>query len=104
MVKGAATRFPASGQLANIRPYRKNLAVKGEEKIRFDTFSQQTYLASYYAFACPTLAADLHRQNGYRVRFNEQPKYPKIIEIVEEIPPGEKYTASLKLASRVGCR
>ena len=38
MVTGAATRFPAKGQLAIIRPYRKNLLGQGEEKVRFDIF------------------------------------------------------------------
>ena len=48
MVKGAAARSPAAGQIAAINPYRKALSVKGEEKIRFDTFSETTgtYLAS----------------------------------------------------------
>jgi len=87
MVKGAAARFPANGQPDTIRPYRKTLAVRGEEKIRFDTFSETTgsYLASFYAFASTELAADLHRGNGYRVRFNDDAKYPQILEILEAV-------------------
>jgi ribonuclease HI len=42
MVKGAATRFQASGQTAVIRPYRKNLLGDGEEKVRFDISSEDT--------------------------------------------------------------
>jgi ribonuclease HI len=88
MVGGAATRFPASRQIAVIRPYRKNILAKGEEKVRFDILSEktQTYLESCYAFASTHLAAELHRQHGYKVRFNDNPKYPQILEIIEEVP------------------
>ena len=88
MVKGAAGRFPAEGQTDAIRPYRKTLAVKGEEKIRFDTFSEETglFIASFYAFASTELASKLHRGNGYRVRFNDNANYPQILEIVSDIP------------------
>ena len=34
MVKGAAKRFPATGQVSLIRPYRKKLMRTGEEKLR----------------------------------------------------------------------
>jgi hypothetical protein len=87
MVQGSATRFPAKGQSAVIRPYRKNLLGAGEEKIRFDIFSENTvsYVESCYAFATTALAAELHRQHGYRVRFNDNPKYPQILELVEEV-------------------
>ncbi|PYV68999.1 MAG: hypothetical protein DMG96_34940 [Acidobacteria bacterium] len=88
MVEGAATRFPAKGQLAVIRPYRKNLLGGGEEKVRFDIFNEGThvYVESSYAFASTDLAGELHRQHGYRVRFNDDPQYPQILEIVEEVP------------------
>lgn len=87
LVKGAATRFPAKGQLAVIRPYRKNLLGHREEKVRFDIFcgESQTCVESCYAFASTNLAAELHRQHGYRVRFSDNPKYPQILEIVEEV-------------------
>lgn len=88
MVKGAAKRFPASGQVALIRPYRKKIMRTGEEKLRFDTLSKdgQNYVASFYAFATTEKAAELRRQHGYRVRFNDDPNYPQILECIEEIP------------------
>jgi hypothetical protein len=66
---------------------RKNLLGGGEEKVRFDIFSEgtQTYVESCYAFASTKLAAELHRQHGYRVRFNDDPNYAQIVEIVEEV-------------------
>jgi ribonuclease HI len=84
MVKGAAIKFPASGQIASIRPYRKNVMHKGENKIRFDTFDVQGYSKSCYAFASPVVAAELHRQHGYRVQFNDNPEYPQILSVIEE--------------------
>lgn len=87
MVKGAATRFPASGQTAAVRIYRKNVMAKGENKVRFDTVAGDlhSYVESCYAYASPSMAFDLHRHHGYRVRFNADSKYPQILEIVEEV-------------------
>jgi ribonuclease HI len=87
MVKGAAKRFPANGQAALIRPYRKNIMRTMEEKVRFDMLSEdgQFYVASFYAYVTVEMAAKLHRQHGYRVRFNNDPNYPQILECVEEI-------------------
>jgi hypothetical protein len=45
----------------------------------------QCLRVSQHAFASPALAAELHRQHGYRVRFNDEPKYPQILENLEEV-------------------
>jgi hypothetical protein len=88
MVKGAASRFPASGQLAIIRPYRKNLL--GRVKRRFvSIFSAKNRKSTLKAVT--RLRQLLLQQNSIdstdtRVRFNENPKYPQILEIVEEVP------------------
>ena len=97
MVSGAAGRFPANGQTAVIRPYRKNILAKGEEKVRFDVFSEesQSYLESCYAFASTLLAAELHRQHVYRVLFNNNPKYPQILDILEEVLLPKKPVAAI---------
>lgn len=81
-----------------IRPYRKNLLGRGEEKVHFDIVSEdgQTYVESCYAFATNALAAELHRQHGYKVRFNDDPKYPQILEIVEEVPLPKPPSSSAK--------
>jgi ribonuclease HI len=87
MVKGAAKKYPASGQHALIRPYRKKIMRSGEEKLRFDLVSDdgQNYVACFYAYANSSLASELHRQHGYKVRFNNDPNYPQILECLEEI-------------------
>ena len=63
MVGGPATRFEAKGQSCIVRPYRKDILAKGEEKIRFDVLSEddQTYMESCYAFVSTALAAELHQ-------------------------------------------
>jgi len=95
MVRGGARRFPANGQEALIRPYRKKIMCTGEEKIRFDMLSDdgQFYVACFYAFVTPTMAAELHRQNGYRVRFNDNLHYPRIVELIEPVslPKGPSF-------------
>nr|WP_162601244.1 ribonuclease H [Occallatibacter savannae] len=84
---GAATRFVATGQTAVIRPYRHRPIKKSEWKVRFNVFSEESgkYIASCYALVSPELATGLHRQHGYRVRFNNDPNYPQIVELVEEV-------------------
>ena len=88
--------LPRHGQISVIRPYRKAVMKNGENKVRFDVFSEETgaYTASCYAFASPALAAELHRQHGYRVGFNDKPKYPQILEILEEVEIPNRFPQS----------
>ena len=65
MVKGAATRFPAKGQSAVIRPYRKNLLGDGEEKIRVAEHCHSAFLgvhscrqSSWRVYKCVSISAD----------------------------------------------
>ncbi len=86
--KGSATRFRAAGQSAMIHPYRKKKMKNGEWKIRFDVISEEGrgYVESCYAYASLELTlAELHSQNGYRVRFNDNPKHPQIVELLEKV-------------------
>jgi ribonuclease HI len=88
MVKGGiALPYPASGDTAVIRPYAKKPVLKGEERISFNVFDDvtQTYASKFYAFTTRMMAYDLHRWHGYRVQFNDNPKYPQILECKEEV-------------------
>jgi len=82
-----AKLFPARGQTAVIRPYRKTAPIKGENQIRFDLYDEDTttYTASYYAYTTDVLSSELHRQHLYRVHFNSKPRNPRIEAIVEEV-------------------
>jgi hypothetical protein len=39
-----------------------------------------------HAYACADIAAQLHRQHCYRVRFNRDPRHPMVEELIEELP------------------
>jgi hypothetical protein len=94
LVHGVAAMFPASGKTAVIRPYRKQIVLRGENKVRFDLLDESTgkFTNSHFAYTTPELAAELHRGNGYRVEFNSNPKYPKIITIAEKVTLRSKET------------
>jgi hypothetical protein len=88
MVKGGvALPYPASGQVAIIRPYAKKPVLRGEERISFNIFDElsQRYESKFYAFTTSLMAFDLHSWRGWKVQFNAEPKYPKIVRIIEEV-------------------
>jgi hypothetical protein len=88
MVKGGVPLpYPATGQVAIIRPYAKKPVSKLEERLSFNIFDEETqaYESKFYAFATIMLAYELHRWHGYRVRFNDNPGYPQILERKEEV-------------------
>ena len=84
----APTRFQAAGQIAVIRPYKKKPYRGREERVSFHVFDECTnqYSGKFFAYAGPSLAVDLHRGNGYRVRFNSNPSFPQILERIEDVP------------------
>jgi ribonuclease HI len=84
---GVVLPYPATGQIAVIRPYGKRPLRKDEDRVKFNVFDEakQTYESQFYASATPLMAFDLHGWHGYRVRFNDNPKYPQILECIEEV-------------------
>jgi ribonuclease HI len=84
---GAASLFPAKGQVAVISPYRSVVIGKTENKIHFLCYDEakQQHVEKYYAYAEPVNGGQLHRGHTYRVRFGSLLKYPVIEEILEEI-------------------
>lgn len=86
-ISGAATLFSARGQISLICPYRSVIVGKTENKIRFVVFSEerQEFTDKCYAYASPEIGSALHRGHSYRVRFGNNPKYPVVEEIIEEV-------------------
>lgn len=85
----ASTLFPARGQEAIIRVYRSGLVGRSGHKIMFEQYveAKSAFGDKFAAFAAtPELAGDLHRGHCYRVRFNQEPRNPQIVEIVEADP------------------
>lgn len=82
----ASTLFSAQGQEAVIRVYRSGLVGRTGYKIFFEKYDEEqgTFENKFSAFAAtPELASELRRGHSYRVRFNQAPRNPQIVEIVE---------------------
>lgn len=84
---GSAKMYPAAGQVVRIRIYRTLINRKDRHKIVFDLFSEdkEAYVEKCFAYAELSIAAELHRQHCYRVRFNSVQQYPVIEEILDEL-------------------
>jgi ribonuclease HI len=90
-VRGVASLFPAANQTGSIRIFFTTVAKGGANIIKFQTLDDPTglYVEKFVAYASPEIGHQLHRQHRYLVRFNGNPKYPQIVEIVEEITSAE---------------
>lgn len=87
-LKGTASLFPANSQVVAIRIVRsKAVGPTHENKYVFETFDEaaQTFVSKHFAYCTPDIGAQLHRQRGFRVRMNDYPKYPQIVEVLAEI-------------------
>jgi ribonuclease HI len=83
----AAKMFPAAGGDILIRVYQTNAVRRDEQKIRFQTYSQDKndFFDKYFAYADAPIGNVLHRQHVYLVRMNDVPQYPRIEEILVAI-------------------
>jgi ribonuclease HI len=89
--KSSSSLFPASGQIATIHIYRSQMIRKEHHKVFFDVFDSTCgeFTHKCRAYVIETLKGDLHRHHCYEVRFNAEPQYPVIVEIVNELPCDE---------------
>ena len=81
-----STLFPAQGQEAVVRIYRSGLVGRTGYKFIFERYDEKQgkFDFKFSAFAATQeLAGELHRGHCYRVRFNQEPRNPQIVEIVE---------------------
>lgn len=88
-IRGTATMYAAAGQTIVIRVVHSKTAGRTpENRFVFEIFdeSTQTYISKHHAYCTPEIGARLHRQRGFRVRMNDNPKYPQILEVIEEVP------------------
>lgn len=84
--RSSSSLFPASGQIAMIRIYRSQMIRKKHHRVTFDVFDPACASFTYKgrAYVPEALVGDLHRHHCYRVRFNTEPEYPLIVEILSE--------------------
>jgi ribonuclease HI len=88
-IKGSATMFPAAREVLVIRIVgSKTVGPTRENRFVFEVFDESTgnYVTKHFACCTPATGAQLHRQRGFRVRMNDKPDYPQILEIIEEVP------------------
>lgn len=87
--RSASGLFPARGQDATIRVYRSGMIGKNDHKIYFELYSEEEKRLTdkYRAYASPEIAAALHRTHWYKVQFNDNPSYPTIEAVVQEVIP-----------------
>ena len=88
-IQGPATMFPAANQVLVIRIVgSKTVGRTRENRFVFEMFDDKTgtYISKHFAYCTPVAGAQLHRQRGFRVRMNDNPDYPQILEVIEEVP------------------
>lgn len=87
--KGNATLLPANGQDLIIRVYRSRVVGKEKEnRINFELYDPATDTCGtkHFAYAQPDIGAQMHRQHAYRVQTNDNPQYPQILAVLEDVP------------------
>jgi ribonuclease HI len=91
----AAKMFPANGQEITIRVYQTVMVRRGEQKVKFQTYSaeKQDFFEKFMAYADNNVGNDLHRQHAYVVRMNDVLQYPKILEIIAEVKESDLVAA-----------
>jgi ribonuclease HI len=86
----AAAMFEACGQETVIRIYRKIPLFQFKRKdckIIFESVSEETgkSTSKHFAYTSHEIEDGLHRSHLYRVRFNDNPQYPIIETVIEEV-------------------
>jgi ribonuclease HI len=101
-IQGIATMFPAANQVIVVRIVgSKTVGRSRENRFVFEVFDDKssTYISKHFAYCSPVTGAQLHRQRGFRVRMNDNPDYPQILEVIEEVPlpKTERKRSALKI-------
>jgi ribonuclease HI len=88
-IKGTPTLYPAANQVIVVRIVRsKTVGPSRENRFVFEVFDESTatYVSKHVVYCTPELGAQLHRQRGFRVVMNDNPEYPQIVRVLEEVP------------------
>jgi ribonuclease HI len=87
-IKGPATLFPAANQVVVVHIVgSRTVGPTRENRFVVETFDENThtFLSKHIAYCTPEIGAQLHRRRGFRVQMNGDPKYPQIINVLEEV-------------------
>jgi ribonuclease HI len=88
-IRGSATLFPAANQVLVVHVAGSKTAGKSREnRFVLEVFDEQSkqYIAKHIAYCAPNVGVQLHRRRGFRIRLNDNPLYPQILEVLEEVP------------------
>jgi ribonuclease HI len=88
-IKGPSTLFPAANQMVVVHVVSsRTVGPQRENRFVVEIFdeSSQAYISKHVAYCTPETGVQLHRRRGFRIRLNADPSYPKIVEVLEEVP------------------
>ncbi len=82
--KRAAQPYPACGDKVIVYVYRTQVAGRGVQTVRFQTYSEERrdFFEKFWAQAEDAIGNSLHRGNAFLVRMNNTPENPRIVEIL----------------------
>jgi ribonuclease HI len=87
-IKGPSTLFPATNQVVVVHIVgSRTVGPTRENRFVVEIFDESTrmYLSKHVAYCTPEIGAQLHRRRGFRVQMNGDPKYPQMIQVLEEV-------------------
>ena len=88
-LRGPSSLFPAARQLVVVHIVSsRSVGPTHENRFVVEVFdeSARAYISKHVVYCTPEIGAQLHRRRGFRVRMNDNPQYPQIVEILEEVP------------------
>lgn len=83
----AGQMYPAAGQDVIIHVYGTRSSDRGVQMVKFQTYcgERRDFVDKFWAYADDSTGNSLHRGNAFRVRMNDLPQNPRIVEIVERL-------------------
>lgn len=87
-IKGPSTLFPAANQVIVVHIVgSRTVGPTRENRFVVEIFDEGThiYISKHVVYCTPEIGAQLHRRRGFRVQMNGDPKYPQIIQVLEEV-------------------
>jgi len=88
-LKGPSSLYPAANQVVIVHIVSsRSVGATHENRFVVEVFDEMAniYVSKHVVYCSPEVGAQLHRRRGFRVRMNDNPQYPQIVEILEEVP------------------
>lgn len=88
-LRGPSSLFPAACQIVVFHIVSsRTVGPTRENRFVVEVFDEgaNSYVSKHLVYCTPEIGAQLHRRRGFRVRMNDNPQYPQIVEVLEEVP------------------